>query len=290
MTVVLSMVRNVRCVSGLIGLAALLSVTAPVWAQAGQGDQPAVAFGQNGRMVRGTVTAATADHLTVKTEAGDLYSVAVTPNTQVRNGRDPMKYADIHVGDGVGAMGELDRPNKTVHALALYVVSAEQLKKAREDMGKTYITGKVTAIDELKLTILRSDNVTQVIAVDEGTSFKRGGRGMQQAFGGGLDGLGAGAGGGAGRYRQGAGGGAAAQGAGPADPAGESITLADVKVGDLVAGRGALKSGVFIPTELNVADAPVRGQRRRPTDGGDGAAAPASGAASGTAAAPAGPK
>ena len=286
MTVVFTMVRNVRCAAGLIGLAALLSVTAPAQAQASQGDQPAVAFGQNGRMVRGTVNTVAADHLTVKTEAGDLYQVSVSPNTQVRNGRDPIKYADIHVGDGVGAMGELDRPNKTVHALALYVVTAEQLKKAREDMGKTYITGKVTAIDELKLTILRSDNVTQVITVDEGTSFKRGGRGMQQAFGGGLDGLGGGAGGGGGRYRQGAGGGTAPAAA-PAEAAGESITLADLKVGDLVAGRGALKSGVFIPTELNVSDAPARGQRRRSAEGGDSAAAPASGAAAGT---PAGPK
>ncbi len=56
------------------------------------------------------------------------------------------------------------------------VVDAEQMKKAQEDLGKTYIAGKVTAIDELKLTIKRADGVTQVIEVDEGTSFRRGGR------------------------------------------------------------------------------------------------------------------
>lgn len=32
----------------------------------------------------------------------------------------------------------------------------------------------------------------------------------------------------------------------------QSITLADIKVGDHVFGRGALKSDVFVPTELNV--------------------------------------
>lgn len=32
----------------------------------------------------------------------------------------------------------------------------------------------------------------------------------------------------------------------------ESITLADIKVGDRVNGRGALKGGVFVPTELRV--------------------------------------
>ena len=47
-------------------------------------------------------------------------------------------------------------------------------------MGKTYITGKVTAIDmdALKVTVMRTDGVSQVIGVDEQTSFKRGGRGM----------------------------------------------------------------------------------------------------------------
>ncbi len=226
---------------------------------------PATAFGA-GRMVRGTVTAVAPDHLTVKTESGDSFTISVTPNTQVRQGRDPIKLADVHTGDGVGAMGEIDRPNKTVHALMLMVVTAEQIKKAKEDMGKTYITGKVTAMDEVKLTILRSDGVTQVIQVDEGTSFKRGGRGMAMAFGGGFGG---------GEGRRGGPQGATARPDGAAANGGESITLADIKVGDLVGGPGALKNGVFIPTELNVADPAARGQRRRQQgEGADAAAQP----------------
>ena len=230
-----------------------------------QDQAPPTAFGA-GRMVRGTVTAVAPDRLTVKTETGDTFTVSVTPNTQVRKGRDPMKFADVHAGDGIGAMGEIDRPNKTVHALMLMVVTAEQLKKAREDMGKTYITGKVTAMDDVKLTIQRTDGVTQVIEVDEGTSFKRGGRGMQaMAFGGGSFGS----------AGQGESQGSARAGNSPAN-AGESITLADVKVGDMVGGPGALKNGVFIPTELNVANPAARGQRRRQGEGSDAAAAPKS--------------
>ena len=47
-------------------------------------------------------------------------------------------------------------------------------------MGKTYITGRLTAIDadNLKLTVMRTDNVSQVITVDDGTSFQRGTRGV----------------------------------------------------------------------------------------------------------------
>jgi hypothetical protein len=223
-----------------------------------------VAMG-NGRMVRGTVTAVAPDHLTVKTEAGDTFTVAVTPNTQVRSGRETMKLADVHAGDGVGAMGEVDRPNKTVHAMMLMVVTAAQIKKMKDDMGKTYIAGKVTAMDDVKLTILRSDGVTQVIQVDDGTSFKKGGRGMAMGMGGMGGGMGMGGGARAGGGSTGGNGGGG----------GESITLADIKVGDMVGGQGSLKNGVFIPTELNVADPAARGQRRRQ---GEGAEAPAAGA------------
>ena len=231
-----------------------LLLALPTLAQDQDQDQPAVAFGNGNRMVRGTVTAVTPDHLTLKTESGELYQVAVTPNTQVRKGRDPVKFAEVHPGDGVGAMGEVDKPNKTVHALMLMIVSAEQIKKMREDMGKTYITGKITAIaaDDLKLTILRSDGVSQTIAVDEGTSFKRGGRGFRMAMTGQADFGGPGASGVPPSRTPAPDRGASLPN--EARNAGESITLADIKVGDLVGGPGSLKNGTFIPTELDVAD------------------------------------
>ena len=97
-----------------------------------------------------------------------LISAAGFPATQL--------IVDIKAGDGIGAMGEVDAAKRTVHALFVAIVDAEQVKKLRESMGKEYIAGKVTAIDEVKLTILRSDNVTQVIEVDETTSFRKGGR------------------------------------------------------------------------------------------------------------------
>jgi len=216
-----------------------------------------------GQMVRGTVTATAADHLTVKTEAGDIYQVVISANTRVTKERQPLKLADIRAGDGVGAMGVLDPATKTVHAVFVGVIDAEQIKKAREGMGKVYITGKVTAIDldGLKLTVLRPDGVSQVIGVDEQTSFKRGGRRMAALA----------SGAGVGEVGSGASNGTAASGS----SSGESITFADVKVGDSVAGRGALKNGTFVPTELGVMDAAMVQQRRKRALEGSGAAAPA---------------
>ena len=251
------------------------------------GQRPDGAAFAGGQMVRGTVTAATPDHLTVKTDAGEVYQVALSANTRLTKERQPVKVADIKVGDGVGAMGVLDPATKTVHAVFVGVIDAEQVKKARENMGKTYITGKVTAIDldALKVTVLRPDGVSQVIGVDEQTSFKRGGRGMAamasgagviDAGGGGGRGNGAGAGNGTGNGNGGGG--------------GESITFADIKVGDSIAGRGALKNGTFVPTELGVMNPGTMGQRRRRgADGGGSGSAPSGTAAPSDAPAPKSP-
>ncbi len=257
-----------------------VSLVGTGWAQEnaggrGEGREGGAAFA-GGQMVRGTVTAAAADHLTVKTDAGEVYQVTVSANTRIMKDRQPVKLTDVKVGDGAGAMGTLDAPTKTVHALFVTVMDAEQVKKLREGLGKVYITGKVTAIDEVKLTISRPDGVSQVIEVDEGTSFKRGGRQMVSMLNG------------SGPVGNGGGGRGAGAGSGSGS-GGESITLADIKVGDTVAGQGALKNGVFVPTELGVMDAAAMTRRRRSAESGAagsaGAATPgnASGSASGNA-------
>ena len=245
--------RTIRIWIAMVAVAAGMSlmVVAQAPGGAGAGGQMGAGGFAGGQMIRGTVTVVAADKLTMKTDAGDVYQVALSANTRLMKARQPVKVTEIKVGDGLGAMGTLDAPTKTVHALFVTVVDAEEVKKAREEMGKVYIAGKVTAIDELKLTILRTDGVSQVIAVDETTSFKKGGRDMQALMNGGPVEVGAGAG-----------------------AAGESITLVDIKVGDTVAGRGGMKGGVFVPTELGVMDGAAGGGQRRRRPSGNGATVP----------------
>ena len=205
-------------------------------AEEGGGDRGGVPGGQ---MVRGVITAATVDHLTVKQENGQICQVVATDNTRIMKQRQPVKLADLRAGDGVGAAGVLDASTRTMHAAVIFVVDAEQIRKAQENLGKTYVTGRITAIEDLRLTIARPDGVAQVVEVDEGTSFRKGGRG-----GGNLLGA-AGAGGGETS--------SSGKGATRAGDSGESITLADVKVGDIAFATGALKGGVFHPIEFHVA-------------------------------------
>lgn len=247
-----------------IGFACLLA--APLHAQMDPGDlgaddaqsqqgqrsgRPDLAGGQ---MVQGTVTAALADRVTLKTEAGAVYDVTITANTRILRDRQPVKITDLKVGDGVSAIGLLDAPTKTVHAMMVIDIDAETIRKAKDDLGKTYITGKITAIDldNLKLTVLRPDHVSQVVAVDEGTSFQRGMRGISVPS---LGPMGAAGGG-----RRGQNG---VQGAAPTV---ESITLADIKVGDTIVAAGGMKGGLFTPVKLGVQRPGPGGQRR-----GDGA-------------------
>ena len=217
-------------------LAVMVCVGGVAWAQvqAIQEDAPPPGRGAFAGMQRvaGEVTAVSGATLTVKTEDGSAMQIVTTDNTRVMKGRGvTVKIADLRVGDGVTAAGILDAPNKTLHAAMVFAMDAAQVKEMKENLGKTYIVGKVTAIDldNAKMTVERPDHVAQTIGFDETTSFKKGGRGARMG--------GAGGGGGAG-----AGG----------ETGGESITLADIKVGENVRGTGSLKGGTFVPTELVV--------------------------------------
>jgi hypothetical protein len=225
-----------------------------------QGRRGGFGGGQMGQPVQGIVTAATATKLTIKTDAGDSYDVTVTDTSRIMRDGQPIKLSDVKPGDSVTARGMVDASAKTVQAMMVMDVDAATVAKAKENLGKTYITGRLTAIDadNLKLTVMRSDNVSQVIAVDDGTSFQRGTRGVAAdvAAAGGIAG-GAGFGGRGGRGQGG--------GAQNAPPPPESITLADVKLGDIVMATGALKAGVFTALKMG-----VQGPGMGPGAGGGG--------------------
>lgn len=258
--------------SAAVALALVIPLAATAARAQGQGDT-GQRRGQFAGMQRvmGTVTAISGPQVTIKTLDGAVYQVATTDNTRVMHGRgEAIKLTDLKTGDGVMAMGNLDAPNKTMHAAMLVSIDADQMKRMEEankeqiaNLGKTLIAGRVTAIDldNATMTVERPDGVSQTIGFDENTSFRRGR-------------IAAGAGGG-----RGFGTGADSAATVTATPTGESITLADIKVGDRVTGPGEVKNGRFVSKELTVMT-PGAG-RRRSTDANEGAdnSAPRNGAA-----------
>ncbi len=248
----------------LTALCLTLTAPAALHAQDGppqEGNGPAMGMGR-GRGVRGTVVAASGSNVTLKTEAGETWTVIATDNTRVNVDRQPTKVADLKAGDEVMAMGVPDPAKHELHALAIMGFSAAQVAKLKADLGKTYIVGKITAMDETKLSILRPDKVTQVISLDETTSLHRGGR-LPAEYA--AMGTGGGFGGGGGRRGEGRRTEGTPNETSGGNPAtgndGEAITLADVKLGDNLAATGSLKNGTFVPTDLHVNTPRPRGPR-----------------------------
>jgi hypothetical protein len=239
-----------------VALALLMPLSA-VSARAQDSSGQGAGRGQFAGMQRigGTITAIAGPQVTIKTVDGVAYQVVTTDNTRVMRGRGNLaKLADLKVGDGLMAMGNMDAPNKTIHAAMLISMDADQMKKMEDaqkeqlaNLGKTMIAGRVTAIDidNVTMTVERPDGVSQTIGFDENTSFRRG-RITTTASG--AQGVGA--------------------TAGSVTPTDESITLADIKVGDRITGPGEVKSGRFVAKELMVM-APGNG-RRRSTDTKEG--------------------
>ena len=130
-------------------------------------------FGR-GNGVRGTVTASAANHFTIRTDEGDTYQVFYSPNTRLMKDRQPIEAAEVHVGDMLMAGGLVDAKARTVGAVLVIDIDAKEVQQARAAFGKTWVMGKVTAIHDLKITIERAgDKQTQVVAVDENTSFRK---------------------------------------------------------------------------------------------------------------------
>lgn len=133
-------------------------------------------FGMMQNSAHGTVTSIAGDEINIRDEEGQVYRVITGPNTHFRKDREDSRLSDIHPGDIIVAAGNLDEQAKTVGAAFVVVLSPEQAKRMKEmraNFGKTWTAGRVTAIQDLTLTIERPDKVGQRITVDENTIFRK---------------------------------------------------------------------------------------------------------------------
>jgi hypothetical protein len=226
-----------------------------------------------GNRLIGTVTEVAADHYTIKTETGDMYTVHFSANTRITKqpagmrgpggggggqgngggggyGRGPggnggggnppqeIKATDIKVGDAIAAAGDIDATAKSVGATRIVQLDPDAAKRMQEQaasFGKTWLGGKVTAINGTSITLTGTlDNAPHTVVADENTTFRR-----------------------------------------RRDP----ITLADIQVGDALRVDGAVNNGVFTATAVSIGG----GMGGPPPNGPSGAP---SGAPSGPAPAP----
>ncbi|HVJ09385.1 MAG TPA: DUF5666 domain-containing protein [Acidisarcina sp.] len=202
----------------------LMSLAAPFAAigqeaHAGSGRGGWMGNGSMTPPITGVVTAIASGDLTIRTSEAEVYKVLFSVNTRFVKDRQPARSSDVKVGDSVIAMGVVDAKAKTVSAAVVAELDPEQAKKMHEmqaNYGKTWLAGKVSAINETQLTLSGMDGKPSSFVVDENTSFKK---------------------------RR------------------DSITLADIKVGDQVRVQGEVRNGTFFASTLNVFEPRPEGER-----------------------------
>ena len=107
---------------------------------------------------------------------GTTVAVKITDKTEYRKDRQGAKLADFKVGDLVFV--RLDE--NAVHGMTAQVIGgrsgggAEGGGRGFGEMGKDFVAGEVKSVDAPKLTLLRADNVTQTLELNEETSLRRG--------------------------------------------------------------------------------------------------------------------
>ena len=145
---------------------------------------------------------------------GSSATVNLSSETIIRKDRQPIKLSDLKIGDAIVVRGEENQDHTwTARGIAVRPANSPAggsgFRGNMGTLGKDYVVGEVQAVDPPKLTVLRPDNVTQILELNEETSLRRGR---------------------------------------------ESITMADIRVGDHIFARGAVEKDAFAPKAVMVVD------------------------------------
>ena len=138
---------------------------------------------REGHGILGKITAIHGNSLQLTKPDGSTITVNLGDKTEFRKDRQPAKLADFKVGDFVMVGGD-ENPDHSVTAQSLRGRSGSGGPggggagpgggAAFGEMGKDFVAGVVKSVDAPKLTVLRADNITQTLELNEDTSLRRG--------------------------------------------------------------------------------------------------------------------
>jgi hypothetical protein len=178
----------------LIAFVCLLSATTarsqpPVGASPTQDQGAPPSSGQRsrpndgqGRPIFGKITALSNGTMQLTIPDGTTVTVRITDKTDFRKDRQPAALADFKVGDIVFVRGD----EAADHSVTAQMIGARAAGGPEGggrgpgggagfgEMGKDFVAGDVKSIEAPKLTVLRLDNVTQTLELNEDTSLHKG--------------------------------------------------------------------------------------------------------------------
>ena len=205
----------------------LLLAATPVWAQdpvapppPQQSSPPGTGLRQGpqearGRGVLGKITAMKDGALELARMDGTSVTVKLTDKTEYRKDRQAAKLGDFKVGDMVfirtEGSGDQDLTALVVAdgpgGPGMGGPGGSTMMMGGGQLGKDFVFGQVKSVEAPKITVLRPDDVTQTLELNEETSLRKGR---------------------------------------------ESVTIADIQVGDHVFVRGGVQNNVFVPKMVMV--------------------------------------
>jgi len=122
----------------------------------------------------GKITAISNGSIELTKSDGATVTVKITDKTEYRKERQSAKLEDFKVGDLVFVRGE-ENADHSVTAQMIGRGEVGIIGGGRSgELGKDFVVGEVKSIDAPKLTVLRPDNVTQTLELNEETSLRRG--------------------------------------------------------------------------------------------------------------------
>ena len=205
-----------------LGILGLPLAATPVLAQeaappqgAGQTQRPDEG---RGRGVMGKITSIKDGALELARMDGATVTVKLTDKTEYRKDRQNAKLSDFKVGDPVFIRTEGTGDQDLTAVVVAGRTGAGPggpglggpgggMMMGGGELGKDFVFGEVKSLDAPKITVLRPDNVTQTLELNEETSLRKGR---------------------------------------------DSVTMADIQVGDHVFVRGAVQNNAFVPKMVMV--------------------------------------
>jgi len=163
--------------------AAVGPARAPALGGAGQdqGTEPNARLTQRlgdgqGQGLFGRIAAINKGSIELTKPDGTSVTVKITDKTEYRKDRQGAKLADFKAGDLVFVRLD-ENGGQGMTALMIGGRSGGGVEgggRGFGEMGKDFVTGEVKSVDAPKLTVLRPDNVTQTLELNEETTLRRG--------------------------------------------------------------------------------------------------------------------
>jgi len=197
-----------------VGILGLLVAATPAKAQdtttpqgAGQTQRP-----DEGRGVAGKITLIKGGALELTRVDGAAVTVKLTDKTEYRKDRQSAKLTDFKVGDLVFIRTDGTRDQDLTATMVVGRMGGPGgpgggMMMGGGELGKDFVFGEVKSVEAPKITVLRPDNVTETLELNEETSLRKGR---------------------------------------------DSVTMADIQVGDHVFVRGAVQNNAFVPKMVMV--------------------------------------